>query len=265
MKFKLKKIVKEEAGYTIPEMLSVLIVTSFLVGLILFFMFSYWRYGALLESDLDTFVTRLNAGDALREAMSGSSGAIIQNSIPDSNTLAPDPAIGSNLYWQPLHAIPGNTPVGSSGTITPLFYFKRYSVSTSGSLIMNGTQPYEDEFIIYLDGTGKKMFIRSLANPGASGNRVKTSCPPASATTSCPADREIVQYLASVDLEYFARSGGTIDYTSIVDPITGNFAGPDFPVVEAVEFTIHLSKKPFLQKTSATQNDTVIRVALRNT
>jgi hypothetical protein len=254
-----------DSGFTVAEMLTTTIVTAFFVTIILFFMFNYWRYGSLLEANLDTFVTRLDAGDYLRENLGNSSGTIIQNSIADNHTLVPDPAISSNLYWKPLHAIPGNTSMGSGNTYKPLLYYKRYSVNTSGSLIMNGTQPYEDEYVLYMDGTTKKLFVRSLANPNASGNRLKTSCPPAQATTNCPADKAIVQDLASIDLKYFARSGNTIDWTSITDPNTGQYAGPDQPAVEAIEFTIHLIKKPFLQTTNASVKDTVIRVALRNT
>jgi hypothetical protein len=254
-----------QVGFSLPELLSVMIVSSLFVGLILFFMFSYWRYAALLEADLDTFVTRLNAGDFLRETLNGSTGLIIQNGIPDNNTLAPDPSIASNLYWQPLHAIPGNVPVGNTGIITPLLYFKRLSINTDGDIIMNGTQPYEDEYIIYLDGTAKQLLIRYLANPYANDNRLLTSCPPALATANCPADKTIADNLASIDIRYFARSGTTIDYTSIYDSDINAYIGPDFPVVEAVEFTVNLTKKPFLQKTNATTNQTVVRIALRNT
>lgn len=254
-----------EDGFTIPELLSTMVVTALFTTLILFFGFSYWRYGALLEADLDTLVTRLNAGDFLRESLSSSSGAIIQNGLPDSNTNNPDPAIPSNLYWIPLHAIPGNKPVGASGTTTPLLYYKRHSVNTSGALIMNGTQPYEDEYILYLDGSSKQMRLRALANPSAPSNRLQTSCPPAVATPSCPADKTIAVDLASVDIRFFSKSGNLIDYTSVIDPGTGLYAGPDCPTVEVVEFTLNITKKPFLQTTNATSSSTIIRIAMRNT
>lgn len=253
-----------QRGFTIPELLTVVVITGIFVSIIMVFTFSYWRYGYLLESDLDTFVTRLNAGDYFREALGGSSGLIIQNSIPDSNTNNPDPAIASNLYWTPLHAIPKNTSVGASGTTTPLLYFKRFSVNSSGAFIMNGTQPYEDEFVAYLSGTGGQLLIRTLANNAAVSNKLKTSCPPASATTSCPADKIIASDLASVDTRYFSRTGNLIDYTSAFDPLTNSYIGPDFPAVEVVEFTLNISKKPVLQQTNATKSSTIIRIALRN-
>lgn len=228
------------------------------------FTFEYWRSSATLSTDLETFVGRLNAGDRLRDTMNETSGLIIQNSIADAHTNNPDTSIGSGLYWTPLHAIPQNIPVGTSGT-TPLLYFRRPSVDTSNSVIMNGVQPYEDEFIYYLDSSTKQLMMRTLANGAASGNSRITSCPPASATSGCPADKTIAINLDSVDMQYFSRTGNTIDYTSIVDPVTGDYIGPDFPAVEVIEFNLHVLKKSALHGGSDTNSQTVIRVALRNT
>lgn len=253
-----------EEGFTIPEMLSVLIVTGLLVGLIMFFTFSYWRYGSLLEADLGTFVERMNAGDILREQVGSSSGLIIQNSIPDSNSAKPDPAIPSGLYWEPIHAIPGNK-TAASGQFTPIVYYRRFSMLANGTIAMNGTQPYEDEYVLYINGATKQLLLRSLSNPAVVGNRLKTSCPANLTSTSCPADKVLIRDLASVDMRYFSRTGGLIDYTSIFDPVTNQYIGPDFPVVDVTEFGLNVTKKPFLQKTSATVNKTIIRIALRNT
>lgn len=258
----MKKLIKQ-SGFALPELITVLALTSIFVGLIVFFGFSYWRYGSLQEADQDTFITRLNAGDFLRENLGTSAGLIIQNSITDSNTHNPDPDIGSNLYWIPIHAIPGTASVSGSGT-KPLLYFTRLSFNSNGAVIMNGSAPYEDEFVLYLDNAAKQLMLRSLANPSASGNRLLTSCPAAIATASCPADKVIAADMSSVATRYFSRSGNLIDHSSITDPDSGEFIGPDFPAVEVLELTLNLSKKPFLQKTDATINQTVIRLALRN-
>jgi len=253
-----------QSDFTIPELLVVIILTTLFTGLIMQFGINYWRYGALLQADLDTFISRLNANDILREQLGTSSGLITQNSIADTHVTNPDPAITSGLYWLPLHAVPNNTVVPSSGT-TPLLYFRRFAVNSSGAYIMNGSNPYENEYVLYFDGPTKELRLRSLANPSASGNSLKTSCPPANATASCPADRVISNNMASIDRKYFSRSGNTIDYTSIVDPITGNYIGPDFPAAEVIELNLHLSKKPLFQQSNATVNETIIRIALRNT
>ena len=129
---------------------------------------------------------------------------------------------------------------------------------------MNGAQPYYDEFILYLNGSTKQLLLRTLANPNASGDLHKTSCPAASASSSCPADLIMSDTITSVDTAYYSKSGNTIDFTSSTDPITGQYDGPDFPVVEVISITLHLNVRATIEGTTATTNQTVIRVALRN-
>ncbi len=253
-----------ERGFTLVELMSVIAVTGIFVSIIMFFMFNFWRGGYLMEADLDTFVSRLNAEDYIRNTVGESSGLINQNSIPDTNTSNPDPANGSGNFWVPLHAVPSNIPAGSSGT-TPLLYLRHYSQNTSGAFIMNGTQHFEDEYVFYLNGTTKQLLARTLANPDATGNRVKTSCPPASASASCPADKVITNSIASVDTRYFSRTGNLVNFESIWDPDINAFAGPDFAAVDVLELTLHLTTKPIFQKSNATVNTTIVRIALRNT
>lgn len=257
------KILSDERGYSLIELVSVLVVTSIFVGLILTFTFHYWRYGSLMEADMDTLITRLNAGDTLRELLSSSSGLIIQNSLPDPNPHNPDPDDVTGEHWLPIHAIPGNTAVTASGT-SPVIYFKRFSFDSSNNIIMNGIQPYENEYVLYIHHPSKELRLRTIANPSAPGNQLETSCPPESSTPTCPADKTIASDLSSIDTRYFSRTGNLVDYTSVFDTDTNEYIGPDFPVVEVAELKLNLTKKPFLQKTNATQNSTVIRVALRN-
>ncbi len=255
----------KDDGFTLVELLIVMIVTAMFTSLIMFFTFNFWRYGYVVEADLSTFTTRLNAGDILRELIGTSSGFINQNSIIDTHTNNPDPAYPSNFYWVPNHAVPGNILVGASGTTTPLLYFKRFSASSSNQIIMNGTQPYEDEYVLYMNGTTKELLLRNLANTTASGNKLVTSCPKVVASATCPADKIIAGDIESIDIRYFSRSGNTVDWHSIYDSATSQYIGPDNPVVEVLELTLNISKKAVFQRTSTTKNSTVIRIALRNT
>lgn len=256
-------MIKPAKGFTLVELMIVIVLTTIFSSLILFFAFNLWRYSYGLESDSETLITRLNAGDVLREAIGTSTGLIIQNGLSDSHVLVVDP--GNANYWLPIHAIPGTTLVGSPSTYTPLIYYKRFSFNNSGSYIINGTQPFQDEYVLYLSGTAKSLMLRSIANPSATGNRLKTSCPPALATSSCPSDKTVASDLASISMRYFSRTGNLIDYTSIWDPVANSYAGPDFTAVDVVEFTLNISAKPTFQKTNSTINSTIIRIALRNT
>jgi len=261
---------RNQDGFTIPELLIMMIVTSLLTVLVIAFSLNYWGAAARLQNDSTTLVSRLNAGDALRDALNVSSGLISQNSLADTYAGAPDPSAGST-FWLEQHAVPKNIPMPASGSITPVFYFQAPSVDASRNFILNGTQSYKDEFVLYLDGTTKTLKLRSLINPSASGDRLKTSFPPANETALCPADRIYSEDVASVDTRYFSRSGNLIDYTSVVErDINGNpvvptvYIGPDFPSVEVVELTIHLFKKATVGKSANTSNAVIVRVALRN-
>lgn len=253
----------EEAGFTLVELLVVMILTIMFSGLILTFFLDLWGSTASLENDSETLVTRQDAGDVLREAFNATSNLINQNGIADANANNPDPGDATGTHWLILHAIPGNTAMPASGT-APLLYYTAPSVDNSKNFIMNGTQPYQDEFILYLNGDTKELRLRTLASPGASGNSKITSCPPALATASCPADRLIASDVSSVDKRYFSRSGNLLDWTSITDPITGAYIGPDFPSVEVLELTLNLHRKSVLHSGNDTTNKTIIRVAFRN-
>lgn len=254
---------KDEAGFTVPELIIMMVVTVMLTITVMSFAFQFWSSAATLTNDSTTLATRLNLGDNLRDALNASSGLITQNSIPDSNAANPDPTAGSS-YWQTIHAVPGTTSVGASGTTTPLIYYKAPAIDTSKNIVMNGNIPYENNFVLYLNGTTKQLLLRSLANTSATNNKLKTSCPANLASSACPADRVLATSVSSVKTRYFSRSDNTIDYTSIVDPTTGAYIGPDFPSVEVVELTINFYKKSTVGGGAATSNSTIVRVALRN-
>jgi len=249
-------------GFTIVELIVSLIMVAFFSSLILYFTFNFWRYGFSLQADENTLTTRLNAGDLIRESIGTSDGLIIQNSLSDTHILVADP--NNTSFWKPIHAIPGTTNIPASGQYSPVIYYRRYSTNSSGAYIMNGSLPYEDEYVLYLNGSTKSLMFRSIANPNATGNRLKTSCPPSLATTSCPADKLVADNLASVGMRYFSKTGNTIDWTSIFDSNTNSYAGPDFPVVEVVEISLNISQKTNFETSAGTSSTTIIRIALRN-
>jgi prepilin-type N-terminal cleavage/methylation domain-containing protein len=251
-------------GFTLPELISVMVVSLLFSGLIMYFGFEYWRASTTLVNDIDTFETRLTADDFLRNLMNASSGLMMQNSLPDQHTNNPDPADASNQYWIPIHAVPGTITMPASGSTTPLLYFRTPSQDSSKNIIMNGTQPYDDERVLYLNGATKQLLMRTLSNTNAPGDAAKTTCPTGQTSTTCRADKIIASDVSSVNTRYFSRSGNIIDYTSITDPITGQYIGPDFSAAEVIELTIHLSKKSTLKGGADSLSQTIIRVALRN-
>jgi hypothetical protein len=257
------RLTRNQAGFTIPELISVMVVTLMFTSLIMYFTLQSWGATETLKSDLQVFSGRLTAGDRLRDVLNASTGLINQNSLPDSHTMNADPANASGTYWTPLHAVPGSIPVGNSGT-TPVIYYAQPALDGGKAYIMNGESPYLNEYVLYLNGTTKQLLLRTIANPAATGNRAVSTCPKSQASSSCPADTIIAENVASISMRYFSRAGNLLDYTSITDPLTGEYIGPDFPSVEVIEFNLQSFKKSVLHGGQDTTNQTIIRVALRN-
>ena len=253
-----------DSGFTVVELLIVIIVSGLLMGFVTRFALNYWSSTTYLEGSQETLVSRLNSGDYLRDSLDSASGLIDQNDLADAHVGKVDPADSTQTHWIPIHAIPGTTTIGSPGTITPLIYYNRPSIDTSKNIALNGTIAYQDDIVLYLNGTTRQLLARTIANSAVTNNSAITSCPPAQATSGCPADAVVADDVASVGMRYFSRSGNTIDYTSITDPTTGAYIGPDYPSVEVVEFTIKFDRKASVHRSTDTLNQTVIRVALRN-
>ena len=249
-----------QAGFTLVELLVAMLIASFMTILILGFTLDFWGSMGVLSSDEATFVERENAGDRLRTLFNVTSKFINQNSISDSHPMA----AADSSHWELLHAVPTTIVMPASGSYAPVFYFTAPSVNASKSFIMNGASPYYDEFVLYLNGTTKQLVLRQLANPGASGDTVITSCPAAAASSSCPADVAISGDLTSVDTNYYSRSGNIINYQSSTDPDTGEYNGPDFPNVEVVQLTLHFSRRATINGAAPSISQIVVRVAPRN-
>ena len=255
---------RNEDGFTIVELLVVMIVSSLLIGVITSFGLNYWGRTVGLSSAQQAFVSRLNAGDYLRNGVDSASGLITQNDLPDAHVGSADPMDVTGTHWLTIHAVPATITMGATGVMTPLIYYTRPSVDTSKNIVLNGSVAYEDDIVLYLDGTTKQLLARTIINPNVSSNAARSTCPAAVATTACPADIVIASDVSSMGMRYFSRSGNLINYQSSTDVLTGSFNGPDYPSVEIVEFTLNLYRKGELHSTPGTSNQTVIRVALRN-
>lgn len=263
MKLRLKD--KDESGLTLVELVVVMTLTLAFSGMVISFAIDYWGASTTLKNDSETFVTRQNLGDILRDRLNAATGLIMQNSIADPHANVPDPGDVSSTHWLIQHAIPKTIPLPAAGQYTPVFYYTAPSVNSSKAPIMNGTLMYYDEFVLYLDGSKHQLLLRNLINPSTvASNNLRSTCPTAAASSSCPEEKVVANDVTSVTTRYFSRSGNTLDWTSIVDPDTGQYIGPDFPSVEVVELTINLGRKAIIHGAGDTSNQTIVRVALRN-
>lgn len=252
---------KDQKGFTVTELLIVIVATGVISGAIFTFTFNYWRASYAQQSSVDSLNTRLNAGDTIRSLLASSTGLTVQPGIPDPNALVPE--TGNDLFWEVIHAIPAEITAAES-EVKPIIYFRRIATDSSQNFLIDDVLPYENEYVLYLDGDTRTLRLRILANESAPGNAVNTSCPPENASETCPADRVIAENISSIETRYFSRTGNEVDYSSVVDPDTNEFIGPDYTSVEVVELTLNITDRPLLQRDETTQVSTIIRVALRN-
>ena len=121
------------------------------------------------------------------------------------------------------------------------------ALDSSNQYIIDPTtgSPYLNEFVYYKSGT--KLFKRTLAHPNASGNKLRTSCPSASASPTCPADRELAQNINTMSFVLYDQDNGlTTDALS----------------ARSIKIDLSLQNKTFGQPLIF---DNSIRITLRNT
>jgi len=267
----------KEHGFTLVEMLIVVIMTSILSVVIFSMGYQYLKQAASLTAKSNFYSNRLNVADYLRQNVGLSTGLLNQNSLDDDNTLVPDPADPTNKHWQNIHAIPGS--FGSPSATTPIVYYSQDALRADGTPIMNGVTAYQNEFVIYHHGSSSELRIRSLANLAAVDNVTKTTCTTESAL--CAKDKVLLGGVQTVEMRYFSRSGEDIDFRSSCDPdaffCAGNVPvgceqsapyegcnGLDFSQVEVAQFKLKVKQTIESDANRSIYNSTIIRIALRN-
>lgn len=104
--------------------------------------------------------------------------------------------------------------------------------------------PYMNELVYYKSGTS--LLERRLANSSASGNTMVTSCPAASATDFCPADKILADYVATMTFTLYDQ-----DNNQTTDPA----------LARLIQINLSLNRSVFGSTVSL---DNSIRVTLRN-
>ncbi len=179
------KVRRSVGGFTLVELLIGLSVTGLLIALIIGFMLnSLTQYGvagaraellneAQIALDITTNDIRLSANAD-------------QNNRWDDNN-APD-APADKLSWQ-----------SSASTLV----LATAAENTSGAIIFSDPAQYisqKNNSIYFVNGGN--LYKRTLAAP-VTGNAAKTTCPAASATTNCPADRKLLGNVDTFTVTYY--------------------------------------------------------------
>lgn len=218
---------RNNAGFTLVEGLVVLVVTTIMVLVITNFMLQNILQTALATTR-DTIITEVEQSlDLAARDVRLSANADENNRWPDANS----PGGSGNQYgWQ------------SNGTTLVL---ATAAEDTGGNIIFSDPHNYitQKNNIVYFaqDGT---LYKRVIAAP-VSGNGSATTCPAASASSSCPADKELLHNVTDFDITYLNGQNQSVSPTD----------------ARSIEMHVTVSKKVFGQTVST---DYTTRMVFRN-
>lgn len=214
------------SGFTLPELLVSITVIGFMLAGILG-----------ITTYFFTFITRNNA--------------LIDMTVESQNLLrstVEELRYGAGVRQSATIGDP-NAPVGGWNTSNANFVIviavpavdanEEYIVDT------NTGSPYNNELVYFKSGTN--LYRRTLAHPDAVGNTEVNSCPEASASASCPADKKLLEHLDSMVFTLYDQ-----DNALTSDPL----------LARSVKIDLALEQDTFGQPLTL---DNSIRVTLRNT
>ncbi len=180
---------KDESGFTLIELIVVMLVMSILSLALSAFISSLLvasgqaNANAVLQTTAETALDQVNTDIML-------SGRVDQtNRWPDPN------GPGGTYGWQ-----------SSSQTLI----LAHIATDSSGNAIFVDSSDYitqKDDYIYYL--SGNTLYRRILAS-GANGDTATTTCPPALATSSCPADTTIATGVTNWLVTYYNASNNVV-------------------------------------------------------
>lgn len=221
-----KKIRDNTDGFTLVELnMSITILAIILVSM-LAVMMNYFVIITRNSVSTEMTLASQNLLRTLSEELRFGAGVRQTNTLSDSN--AP---VGG---W--------NTSNTSFVIITALPAF-----DTSNQYIIDPAtgRPYLNEMVYFKQGT--TLYKRALANPSATGNKLKTSCPSNLATSTCPVDVKLVDDVSNMVFTLYDQ-----DDVIVTDPL----------LARSVKIEVFLSHETFGQPLTLNNS---IRSTLRNT
>lgn len=215
----------QQAGFTIVELLiSISLIATISVSLLAVFsnyLVLITRNGHFVEMTTDS----QNLLRATVEELRYGSGVRQTNQIPDP--YGPSGGWNSaNTNFVIIIAVP--------------------AVDNAGNYIIDSDtgDPYDNE-LVYFKSNGV-LYKRTLANPAAIGNKLHTSCPAASVSTTCLADRKLTPNIKTMTFTLYDQDNALTTTASLA---------------RSVKIDLTLERDTFGEPL---QYDNSIRVTLRN-
>ncbi len=177
-----------QAGFTIAE----LMIATAIIGLLIVpaMLVILYFYGATIQNSAQAqlAVESQNVLRSIVEELRVSSGVRDSNTITDPN----EPSGG----W-----------TTSNASLVLIISSPATDLSNNYITDPNTGGPYQNELVYF--ATGGTLYKRYLANSGATGNRNRTSCPAASASSTCPADIVLSNHFKTMTFTFYDQDGST--------------------------------------------------------
>lgn len=219
------KLNNNQSGFTIMELMIAsavgIIISTLMMGVSLFYFGNVMQSQVTAKMALDSQLVLTQLVEDIRL----SDGISATNQLADAN--APP---GGWVTNDPSNIIIINTP----------------AIDSSRDIIYNSSTgyPYRNEQVYFT--TGSTLYRRTLKNTAAAGNTAITTCPPASATSTCPADKQFTDYMNNLTFTFYDIN---------------NVPTPDPTLARSVNLTVNMSRRVY-GKTVTLSNST--RTTLRN-
>jgi type II secretory pathway pseudopilin PulG len=215
-----------QSGVTIVELLVVIGISSVL--LVAFMTVSLYMYGDTVRSSLYSRMAT-ESSTILRsvvEELRQSSSIRTSNANPDTNA-------------------PGGGWTTSNSSL--ILIISTPALDSSNNFIMNPDTgyPYSNEIVYFANGNN--LYKRYLASSSATGNTRQTTCPTASASSSCPPDILMSSNFKDMNFIFYDQD----------DAVTTSI-----PDARSIKLFIQMQRQTFGK---ALQFDNNIRITIRNT
>jgi len=184
------KAQKSQSGFTLIELLVVMIIMGVL-SLSLANFITNWLQASTLAQDRASLLT--NAETAL-------------DTVTNDIKLSGD--ADENNRWADANGPDGNQFGWTSGS--QVLVLAKAAVDGSNNIIFSDPAKYisqKDNEIYYLSGA--TLYRRTLAS-NSSNDAAVTTCPPADATQSCPADETVATGVTSLAFTYYDADENTV-------------------------------------------------------
>ena len=185
-----KSIAKTSAGFTLVELLVVMLVMSILSLTLANFIATWLQTQGLAQTRSNLLTNAESALDNVSQDIMLSGSVDQTNRWPDANGPG-----GNQFGWQ-------------SGSQTLIL--AKVAVDSSGDPIFVDTTDYitqKDDEIYFLSGS--TLYRRTLASTSSTDAAI-TTCPSSDATSTCPADKIIATGVSSWSVSYYDASNNLV-------------------------------------------------------